>query len=598
MASKRFQYIDRTSGLWPVIFDTINENYRKVIYALNYEGKRHIVEVFDVRNHNNRLFELKRDYLEGRNHLSVYIDGVRQNLNRDFLELSQDTFEVSDGLLQYRSVVYAVYEYQKEFPADSILSEDILSEYVEATGDYDSPKDRVLSEIQNIIRDIYHENDLTRDRVDLYIQGVDTANFSADYLNDKVDNFKYDNYPPGEYYLTPTVTKEGVIRWKASQNKIDTPRAQKFARSGAVDPNAIFIGNDRGRVTPIVGYGFIVHDENEVDPHYEDMVPIAYGGTERDNGLSGNVTGMLVMDRNNRALNGASPQLLGAAYNTSERPSRYDPGYNSGVVPIEAGGTGFESLVDLQNYIRGNNSTAKISLESVSNVNYLKISSNLSHYKSFVGQEYTILMNSPIYGDSGEVKVVIVGMNYETSKNDNPTFTLMPTRVLAYTSLTGSTSAKYIPYNKLNELHNCLARIYNNFPKYLRDRMKLSQNKYFDDISKRKDNIKFRLGLINPYNASKNFYKNTIDDQYLWLLSIGEVDDGNIDLCYGSNYYHYFTDSAVDKIMGILDSSNGLWTRSQALTEDSAMYYAYDHSGDAVPHYTSEILGIAPLFCV
>ena len=598
MASERFQYIDRTSGLWPIVFDTINENYRKVIYALNYEGKRHIVEVFDVRNHNNRLFELKRDYLEGRNHLSVYIDGVRQNLNRDFYESSGNTFEVAEGLLQYRSVVHAVYEYQKELPLTGTLSNELLEEYKKASGNYDSPRDRILTELQSILRDIYHENDIARDKVDIYLQSVDNTDYAADYLNDKLDNFKYDNYPPGDYYLTPKLTAEGIIRWTASQPRIETPRVRRFARSGEVEPDAIFIGNDRGRVTPIVGYGFVVHDESEVDPRYEDNVPERFGGTERDNGLSGNVTGILVRDKNNVALNGSSAKLYGAPYNTQEVTSRYNPGYNSGVVPIEAGGTGYNSLLDLQSYIRGTNSQAKISLASIAGVNYLKVTSNLSRYKSFVGQTFTVVMNSPIYGDNGEVEVVIIGMNYETSKNDKPTFTLMPTKVITHTSLTGSTSAKYIPYNKLSELHNCLTRLYNNFPKYVRDKMKLSQNKYFDDISKRKDNIKYRLGLINHYNASTEFYKNTIDNQYLWLFSVSEVDDGTIDLCYGDHYYHYFTDGAIDKIISILDSSNGLWTRSQSLTEDSSRYYAYDSTGEAVPHLTSEVLGIAPLFCV
>lgn len=584
---KSFEDIDRNTDSWFRIFNIVNDNYDKVVYRIEFEGRRFILEDFEVKKAATKEYFLSSYYVPWRNNITIWIDGVRQYAYRDFTETDSQSFILkNENEVVYHSNLKVLYAIQENDLADYSTAESLIKEYEEAAGDYHDPKDRVRANLEEIIDDFMDENKIVRDKADFYLSSYDELIKSLEYLENYEDSGRF---PEGKYYLTPIVDGNGTIRWVKSMPNMKKPRSRTFTGRLSLDDGVIFIGNGEDKpASAVLGSGVVLNDEAR-GAHY-DYLPISLGGTGGDNHYGARVTDLLVIDNHQGLTNGKMP--YGIVNNTAEPDTEYNPGFVTGVLPVELGGTGTVSTVGLYESQQIPVATS-LDINLLSTVSYNKVMSNLSSYSKYIGKSFSLPTTSPIYGN---MKFIVIGVGKQNLiTGSRPKFTLMASSPITRSPLTRTTAKKYLTYDKLDILQNTLDTIYSSIVPEVKKQLSLANDILLDDINEGT----MTFGVLNPSNKLIGaHYGYSMNNKYLWLPSLSEFDLGAADRIIPPNYYDYFSFMAVDRLVDIIGEYDGIWTRSQSLSDDSAKYYAIMRDGSIQAMTTDSYLGIAPLICI
>lgn len=579
----RFEDIDRDTELWTDVFDVIDGNFEKVVYRLEYEGRRFIVEEIDVPTVSTREFRLSRYYIPGRNNLSVWIDGVRQYPYRDFRETDSASFVLlGDRPLDYRSKVMALYSVQ-EHPLDGYsVSEDTVGEYEEASGGYHDPKDRVRAELESMIDGMMEGTEVARSRARLFLSDIDEVSTQLDYLEGYEDSSLYE---PGVYYVTPNLDADGTIRWVKSEANMDKPRARTFANRVTRPEGAVFIGTGEDSLAePLVGEGVVLNDEIH-GPHYGPL-PVRDGGLGGDAHSGGRVTGILVLD-NHEGLT-RDEMAYGVYDNTREPDTIYNPGFSVGVLSVANGGTGVGDSIDIYEDIDLDSDTP-LDFGLLSSLDRRKVMARMDHYRQYVGKTFKV----PTYDAAlGDLEFVCIGMGRPTDAV-GPKFYLIAKSPVLTAPLSIVPQGSYQRYDRLETLHNCLNAIYGAIDYDIRGNLYLPPDVQLNDL----DDGRIDMGVLNPTSPNGR-YTYSMTGGRLWILSLSELDIDSNDRVIPANYFDYFSMMAWERILGIIGDSEGVWTRSQAPSNDGPMYYCIMGDGSVEPVPVDRPMGIVPLICV
>ena len=584
---KSFEDIDRDTDSWFRIFNIVNDNYDKVVYRIEFEGRRFILEDIEVKKASTKEYFLSNYYVPWRNNLTVWIDGVRQNTYRDYDETDSQSFILKDeNEVVYHSNLKVLYAIQENELAHYTTSESLIKEYEEAAGGYHDPKDRVRANLEEIIDNFMDDNKVVRDKAEFYLDSFDELMKSIEYLENYNDSGRYEE---GDYYLTPIVDENGTIRWQKSMPSMRKPKSRTFTGRSSADAGVIFIGNGLDEpASSVLGSGVVVNDE-ENGAHY-DYLPIYLGGTGGDNHYGARVTDLLVIDNHEGLTNGRMP--FGVVNNTAEPDTTYNPGFVTGVLPVELGGTGTTSTIDLY---KNQDLSSKVLLDThlLSTVSYNQVMSNLSSYSKYIGKSFRIRTDSPIYGD---LDFVVIGIGKDNlTTNSRPKFTLMSKSPVTISSLSNEMEEKYLTYDKLEVLDRVLTTIYLSIVPEVRSQLSLAHDVLLDDI----DEGISSFGILNPSNKLvESHYRYSVKDKYLWLPSLSEFDIDSQDRIIPSNYYDYFSFMAEDRLVDIVGDYSGIWTRSQAMSDRVAKYYSIMNDGSVQATSIDSSLGVAPLICI
>ena len=584
---KSFEDIDRDTDSWFRIFNIVNDNYDKVVYRIEFEGRRFILEDFEVKKAATKEYFLSSYYVPQRNNITVWIDGVRQNAYRDFTETDSQSFILkNENEVVYHSNLKVLYAVQENSLKGYSVSESLISEYEEASSDYHDPKDRVRNNLEEIIDDLMDENEIVRDKADFYLSSYDELMKSLEYLENYRDPGRF---PEGKYYLTPVLDELGTIRWIKSMPGMKKPKSRTFTGRPSIDNGVIFIGNGEDKpARSVLGSGVVVNDE-EQGAHY-DYLPISLGGTGGDNHYGARVTDLFVIDNHQGLTSGKMP--YGVVNNTAEPDTEYNPGFVTGVLPVELGGTGESTTVGLYEDAQIPVATS-LNVNLLSTVSYNKLMSNLSSYSKYIGKSFSIPTTSPIYGN---MKFIVVGIGKQNLvTGSRPRFTLMASSPITLSSLSKSTSNNYLTYDKLDVLDNTLNSIYTSIVPEIKSQLSLANDILLNNI----DDGTMTFGIMNPSNKLvEAHYSYSVSDKYLWLPSLSEFDLRITDKIIPPNYYEYFSFMAIDRLLDIIGDCDGIWTRSQYLSGDTARYYSIMNDGSIKGTTTDSYLGIAPLICI
>lgn len=584
----QFEDIDRETDSWIDVFKTVNDNYDKTIYRIEFEGRRFVLENIEVKKASTQEYFLSSYYVPWRNNLTIWIDGVRQYSYRDFTETNSASFILKDTEhTVYHSNLVALYATQENELEGYRVPESLIHEYNEASREYHDPKDRVRADLEDIIHEIMFDNKKVRDKGKFFLDSFEELQITLDYLDNYRDSGRY---PTGDYYLTPDLDEDGTIRWIKSLPNIKKPKSRTFTRRllGVVD-GAIFIGKEEGKFAEeVVGSGVLLNDEDN-GPHYGKL-PISLGGTGGDNHASGRVTDLLVIDNHEGLTNSRMP--FGVVNNTKEPDTIYNPGFVTGVLPVELGGTGVTETVSLLERSRIPMDTP-LKYNLLSSVSDKNIIEERVSYSKYIGRSIVLPSSNPIYGDM-EFLVVGVGRKSLVTE-DSPNFTLIAKKPITFSSLSNSPLGRYMRYNSLGALQAVMNSIYLSLALEAREILSLARDILLDDV----DEGKRDFGIMNPSNESiRKHYGYSIDAQHLWLPSLSEFDIGYSDMVIPSSYYEYFSYMALDKLMDIIGDSEGIWTRSQAPSEDKPRYYAIMRDGSVKSETVDTPMGICPLICI
>lgn len=571
-----YEDIDRETESWIKVFDTINDNFDKVVYSIVNKGRRYYREEFTVRRLDSLTFDLHDGYLPNRNNLTVFVDGVQQYAFRDYEEIDATSIRLLEpNAVEYMSKVVVYYYVQKDDPSGYRVPEELIQEYEDASDGFHDPRDRVRDRLEEVINKIFIRHKHAKDKADIYLHGVEESETSVRFLEDYHD----DSIPPGDYYLFPVAGSDGTIRWEKSQPSIKKPKARTFVHRTNIEENAIFVGGDGVLPDQVLGTGVVVHEDGKL-PGYADHLPVSAGGTGVDTGISGTNAGILVVNE--------SPEEPKQGIVTS-----------SGildVIPTEMGGTGTTEKASLVDAI-GFSSDKSLNFDVISSVSFNKVMSSLSSFRKYVGMRVTVPTTSSVLGDLG---FIIIGIGSEKMVGeDRPKFTLIADSPIVTSPLSDDREfdGPYRTYNRLETLHSTLNEIRRSFTDEVKGQLKPPSDKLFDFMTDRNHTID--TGIMNPSDrALRKNHKASITNQYLWLMSLSEADTGNVDRILPIRFYEYFSMLAEERVMGIVGDSDGFWTRSQAVSTDVPRYYAYTKSGDVEAVPVNEPMGIVPLICV
>ena len=584
---KSFEDIDRDTDSWFRIFDIVNSNYDKVVYRVEFEGRRFILEDFEVKKASTKEYFLSSYYVPWRNNITIWIDGVRQSAYRDFIETDSQSFILkNDNEVVYHSNLKVLYAIQENELADYGTAESLIKEYEEAAGEYHDPKDRVRANLEEIIDGFMDENKVIRDKAEFYLSSYNEMIKSLEYLENYEDSGRF---PEGKYYLTPVVDGNGTIRWIKSMPNMKKPRSRTFTGRLSSDNGVIFIGNGEDKpASGVLGSGVVVNDEAR-GAHY-DYLPIYLGGTGGDNHHGGRVTDLLVIDNHQGLTNGKMP--YGVVNNTAEPSTEYNPGFITGALPVELGGTGQVSTVGLYESQQIPVSTV-LDTNLLSTVSYNQVISNLSSYSKYVGKLFKVPTANPIYGD---ITFVVIGVAKPSLITGfRPRFTLMATSPITTSSLTRVTTKRYLTYDKLDVLQSTLDSIYLSIVPDVKEQLALAQDVLLDNLNE--DTMSF--GILNPSSKLvQSHYSYSLNNKYLWLPSLSEFAIDSTDRVIPPNYYDYFSFMAMDRLLDIIGDYDGIWTRSQTISDSTAKYYAIMRDGSVQAMTTDSYLGIVPLICI
>lgn len=577
-----FEDIDRETESWQVIFRAVNDNYDKVVWRVENDGQRRIVERIVVTVSETRYYELHEPHVTDVNSLVIYIDGVRQFEGRDYEETGDFGFTlIRDSPVEYGTVIEAVYTSQYGTTPECDLPDSVLEEYRSASKGFRSPKDRVRDSVEGMGNTLFREYREAETAADVYLSGMDEAGKVTEYL----ETFHDDSIAPGDYYVTPILGVDGNIRWTKSMDTIRRPKGRTFIHRASVDENAIFVGNgEESLPDQVVGEGVVVSDA-ENGPHYSQLLSMDEGGVGEDVSETSRTTGLLVLGDDSEPEDGRTGII-----------SKSGRGFVSDTLPIEYGGTGTRNLAAaIDGYTVPVGRT--MNLDVLSTVSYNKVMSDLKSYRKYLGREFSVPTTNPAYGD---IPFTVIGIGREVGfGDDRPKFTLMASHpIVTYPLCLSSGESHYATYNELDGLFASLDSIYAMISDSVRSKILIPAEIPLDCIYDDCGSVRNRVATMNPVDTEFGSEVGDVHGKRLWIMSLADADNGFEDLVIPNRFYDWFSMFATDRIIETVAGFDGMWTRSQARSEAGPMYYAIFSDGTVRPESVETGLGIAPMICV
>lgn len=571
-----FEDIDRETDSWERVLRIVDDNFDRVVFRVEHEGFRCVVERFRVAVASAPTFTLAYPHEVGRNRLTVYVDGVRMFPGRDFRENGPYVFDLSVEAA-YRSVVTAVYLLAEHPVEASSVPGTVVDEYGAASLGFQNPRERVLAEVDSIVHGIMTAHQRAEDLSGILFEDYGEMASVLEYMEGYEAEGRFE---PGDYYLLPRVGSDGNVYWTKSMPSIELPPPRTFAHRGSIEENSIFVGAGRDALArQVVGSGVVLHDPGS-DPEYG-RLPLSAGGTGQDNDASGSATGLLVLD------GGTVPppvtNLPAGVFMNGSAASGYDPGVSVGTLTDLYGGTGRSTLAAAIS-ASGIPTSAPLRSDLLDRDRLATVSVGSSAYRDLVGRRFLVRTLDPAFG---EVSLVVVGIG---SADGEPEFTLMADRPVTDAPLSLVTDGRYRTYDLLEGLSDALASFRRALPADVLSRLREPFDVLLDDLER------VETGVLNPSSDSvRDAHSFSVSGELLWIPSLSDADTGSIDRLVVPDFYDYFSESAMDRIMDVVGSGSGMWTRSQALSEDVPRYAAYMADGTIASMPVDARLGVVPL---